>query len=86
MSFVEIIYSPKAVEDVSRLPQHVQKRIATKMRFYASQTNPLRFAKRLSYGELGSFRFRVGDYRVIFDIEKDTIFVLKIAKRDDIYR
>lgn len=83
---MEIVYSPKAVEDLSRLPQHVQKRIAKKMRFYASQTNPSRFAKQLSYGELGSFRFRIGDYRVIFDIGKDTIFVLKVAKRDDIYR
>jgi mRNA interferase RelE/StbE len=54
--------------------------------FYASQENPLTFAKRLVAVREGQFRFRIGDYRVIFDVAKDSIYVLKIAKRSDVYK
>ena len=42
----------------------------------------------LSDAALGSFRFRVGDYRVIFDIDnnKKTIIILAVGNRKDIYR
>ena len=56
------------------------------MRFYASQENPLTFAQRLVDVREGQFRFRIGDYRVIFDVAKDSIYVLKIAKRSDVYK
>jgi len=69
-----------------KLPRSVQKRIAVKMRFYVSQKNPLKFARRLINPTEGMFRFRIGDYRVIFDIDRDnTILVLKIMKRDKVY-
>ena len=31
------------------------------------------------------FRLRVGDYRVIFSIEKETIQILKVGHRKNIY-
>ncbi len=82
---MEIIYLPKAIRDLKRLPQNVQKRIAEKMRFYKSSKNPLEYAKKLTFYEMGEFRFRVGDYRVIFDLKGNKIYVLKIRKRDDVY-
>ena len=33
-----------------------------------------------------SYRFRIGDYRVICDIEGDEIVILRIGHRRDIYR
>ncbi|MCK4791223.1 MAG: type II toxin-antitoxin system RelE/ParE family toxin [Desulfobacteraceae bacterium] len=35
---------------------------------------------------LGTYRFRIGDYRVIFDIEGEEIVVLRVGHRKDIYR
>jgi mRNA interferase RelE/StbE len=35
---------------------------------------------------LGGYRFRIGDYRVIFDIEGDEIVVLRVGHRKEIYR
>ena len=43
-------------------------------------------AERLTEPELGSYRFRVGDYRVIFDLEGDEIVVLRVGHRREIYR
>ena len=78
-------YTYKAVEDLENLPLTVQKRIAEKMRFYADQENPLRFAERLTEPREGEFRFRVGDYRIIFDVAKNQIIILAIRKRDKAY-
>jgi len=35
---------------------------------------------------LGTYRFRIGDYRVIFDIEGKDIVALRVGHRRDIYR
>lgn len=82
---MKIVYTHKAAKQLESLPYSIQKRIVDKMRFYAKQENPLKFAERLTDYNEGEFRFRVGDYRLIFDITKDVICILKIAKRDKIY-
>ena len=82
---MEVRYTYKAAEDFKRLPRDTQKRIAQKMRFYVSQPRPLKFAKKLIDPREGEFRFRVGDYRIFFDVKKDTIFILKIKHRKDAY-
>lgn len=82
---MEIFYTHRATKQLEGLPRSVQKRIAEKMRFYAQQQNPLKFAKHLTDYQEGEFRFRIGNYRVNFDVQKDMIYVLKIAKRDEVY-
>lgn len=82
---MKIYYSYKAAEQLRRMPKSVQKRIAKKMRFYAQQDEPLKFAKRLVDYREGEFRFRIGKHRVVFDVTNNTIYILKIDKRDRIY-
>ena len=82
---MKIFYTYKAAKQLENLPRSVQKRIVEKMRFYANQKDLLKFAKRLIDYREGEYRFRVGDYRLIFDVIKDTIYILKIDKRDKIY-
>lgn len=82
---MKFLYTHKAVRDLENLPRDIQKRIGEKMRFYAKQENPLEFAKRLTEPREGEFRFRIGDYRVIFDVIKSQIVVLAIKKRDKAY-
>jgi mRNA interferase RelE/StbE len=43
-------------------------------------------ATRLTDSRLGSFRFRIGDWRVVFDIIDDRVMVLRIGHRREIYR
>ncbi len=82
---MRIFYTQKAAEQLKNLPHRVQKRIVEKMRFYVEQKDPLKFAKRLSDYRQGEYRFRIGDCRLIFDVRKDIIYILKIGKRDKIY-
>lgn len=82
---MEVRYSHKAADDFRRLSANDQRRVAQKMRFFAAQTNPLVFAKHLTNPDDGEYRFRVGNLRIIFDIERNIIFILKIASRDKAY-
>jgi len=82
---MKFFYTNKAIRQLSDLSISIQKRIAQKMRFYAEQKNPLKFAKRLTDFREGEFCFRIGDYRLTFDTVKDSIYILKVAKRDKIY-
>lgn len=80
------VFKPQAVKDLKRLPKSTQVRIFKKLDFYVSKDNPLSFADRLINFEIGSFRFRVGDYRIIFDFEDDTIIILTLGHRKEIYK
>ena len=82
---MRIFYTKKATKNLESLSRDVQKRIAKKMRFFAAYKDPLKFAERLTDYLEGSFRFRIGDYRVAFDVVKGDIYVLKIKKRDKAY-
>jgi len=44
---MEIYYTLKAQSDLENLPKDTQERIAHKMRFYAFQKDPIKFAKKL---------------------------------------
>lgn len=64
----------------------LRSRILKKLKFYALQENPLNFAKRLTNRRLGEYRFRVGNYRILFDFsENGNIKILKIGHRSEIY-
>ncbi|TRZ52503.1 hypothetical protein D4R99_02615, partial [bacterium] len=82
---MKINYTKSAIADLVSLPKEAQKRVAQKMRFYAQVQNPIRFAERLTDFKDVNFRFRIGEYRILFDVVGNFIFVLKIKHRKDIY-
>ncbi len=45
----------------------------------------MKFAKRITDYREGEFRFRIGKWRILFDVKKETIYVLKIDNRDKSY-
>ncbi len=66
-----------------KLPQKIQIRVKEKL--CTLKDNP--FAGKKLTGDLtGEFSFRIGDYRIIYTIEKDEIFAEAIGHRKDIYR
>lgn len=78
----KIIWDKKAQNDLHKLEILIAQRIILKVRELGE--NPFSKDIRRLKGET-SFRLRVGDYRVVFDIIKDTIIVLKIGHRKNIY-
>ena len=83
---MKYFFKPTALDDLKKLSKSVQNRVIDKMDFYINTSNPLKFAELIKDPRLGSFRYRVGEYRVIFDFKKDKIIILKIGHRKDIYK
>ena len=50
------------------------------------QEDPLKYSVKIPDPKPGSYRFRIGEYRVIFDFEGEDIVVLRVGHRRDIYR
>ncbi|MEE8167317.1 MAG: type II toxin-antitoxin system RelE/ParE family toxin [Candidatus Hydrothermarchaeales archaeon] len=80
----EIIWSESAVKELKKLDRSVSKQIFRKVSLL--EENPHRNVKKI----VGSpyFRLRVGDYRVIIDIQKKVlrVLVLKVGHRKSIYK
>jgi mRNA interferase RelE/StbE len=50
-------------------------------------TNPIEFGKPLQYSLKGLRRLRVGDYRIIFQIDEENkgVLIVKIGHRREVY-
>jgi mRNA interferase RelE/StbE len=79
-----LVYTHRAAKDIKTLEGTIKDRIGKTLRRYAE--DPLRYAEKLTDPRLGTYRFRIGDYRVVFDIEGKDIVILRVGHRKDIYR
>jgi mRNA interferase RelE/StbE len=82
MSF-KVEWSNSALNDLNKLGIILQKRIFKKIDYFANESSFHEVKKVLGYEK--TYRLRVGDYRIIFEIEKDRIIILKVGHRKDIY-
>ena len=80
----DLVYTQRAIRDIEKLDPKIKKRIGKVLLRYKEE--PLRYAGKLTDSKLGTYRFRIGDYRIIFDIEDNEIVVLRIGHRKEIYK
>ena len=80
----ELIYSPSALKQLEKLEHNIKERIVVALERLRIRPESCDIKKLV--GTTG-YRFRVGDYRVIFDMEKDKliILVLQIGHRKNVY-
>lgn len=90
MKQYELQYSKEASKELLRLDGTVARRIVKKIGLYSTSDNPLTYAKQLSGNFSGLYRYRIGDYRVIFEVSEKGLItvltVLTIKHRKDVYR
>jgi len=80
----QLVYTRRAIRDIKALDKAIRDRV--KRGLEKLRENPSSNVEKLSNPELGTFRYRIGDYRVIFDIEGSDIVVLRVGHRKEIYR
>lgn len=86
---MKLEWSSPALRELSHLSKPVKKRIVDKMEWFLSQDDPLSFAKPLQGAQFGSHRFRIGDYRVLVDVDHSIVqvmLVLAVRNRKEAYR
>jgi len=79
-------FSTEALKDFKKLTPEIQKRIVKKMDYFIASGQPLKFAESLVNYDIGQYHFRVGDHRIVFDLEGEVIVVLTLGHRKDIYK
>ena len=72
------------MKDIKKLDVVAKKRLKQRLEKFA--TNPKKYSVKLVNSRIGDYRFRVGNYRIIFDMRVDEIIILRIAHRKEIYR
>ncbi|MDA8099685.1 MAG: type II toxin-antitoxin system RelE/ParE family toxin [Nitrospiraceae bacterium] len=80
----QLVYAQRALKDIDKLDAKTKSRIGDallrhKDRLIAQST-------RLTDPRIGTYRFRVGDYRIIFDVEGSEIVILRVGHRREIYK
>ena len=83
MSYI-LVYTKRSVKDINKLDKQVKKRIKESLEKYSN--DPFYYSEKLTLPKLGNYRFRIGDYRVIFDIEEKKIIILRVGHRSEIYK
>ena len=85
-----ISYTATARKQLKKLDRPVARRLVDFMAArVAADSDPRASGKALTGPVLGSFwRYRVGDYRIICDIQDQAlvVLVLEVGNRKDIYR
>lgn len=84
----KIKLSEQAVKSLAKLDKQIAKRITTKLREVATLDNPRSSGKALTGNLSGLWRYRIGDYRVVCDIEDNilVILVIDIEHRSRVYK
>jgi len=79
-----ILLTKRALKDLDKIDANSRIRITERLKELT--TDPFVNSKKLTSSIIGTYRFRIGDFRVIFDIYDDKIVILRIGHRKDIYK
>lgn len=84
-----VFYTASARKDLNKLSENDAKRVVLKIKSLTT-TDPLLKAKSLSGIFQGLYRYRIGDFRAVFNFDDKgklhILTILKIKHRKDIYK
>ena len=84
MAAYTLVYHPDIPQDVARIPKNIRQIIARAIEERLG-TDPLQFGEPLRRGLQKYRKLRVGDYRIIYEVNGQTVEVLLIGNRKDVY-
>lgn len=79
-------FTNRSLKDFQKLNPVTQKHILKKLKFYLDSPDPMHYAHPLTEIEDAGYRYRFGAYRLLFDVKDETIIILRIQHRREIYR
>lgn len=87
MAQYDIFVSQRAKKEYQKLDATVKHRINKAILQLETNRTPQQF-KPLMGSKAAKFRLRIGDWRVLYDVydENQTVLILRIGHRKDIYR
>ncbi len=88
MSGFEVVLTPEAQSDIVRLDAAVQTRILNRIEWMGQNAELLRHQALQGKEWTGCFRYRVGDYRIIYQMDRraEKLAILKVGHRREVYQ
>lgn len=83
---LKVEYSARAVRQLQDIPQADRNRLRARVYGYAADPMARGHDARALVNHASTLRLRVGDWRVIFDVEGDTMVINRIVHRREAYR
>ncbi len=85
MTEYQVEFLKTAEKELAKLPKDIQQKIGDRINLLSTNPYPPD-VKKLKNGN-GKLRIRVGNYRIIYVIENDSlvILIIKIAHRSSVY-
>lgn len=81
----EVVYHPDIPDDLALINRNIQTRIEAAIRLRLAQA-PQAYGKPLAANLASYWKMRVGDYRIIYKVTKDGVWIFGIIDRRDVYR
>ncbi len=79
---MKVKYDPSVEKKLERFPQSISKRIVSKIGYVARKEKGHVPLKESRYG----YKIRVGDYRVLVDVENNMLIVRYVGHRSKVYK
>ncbi|MBI5485934.1 MAG: type II toxin-antitoxin system RelE/ParE family toxin [Deltaproteobacteria bacterium] len=79
-----VLVTRRAERDIADLDPVARRRVQAAL--LDLEREPTARARKLTSSELGQYRVRVGDWRLVFDLEGRDVVVLRVGHRREIYR
>lgn len=83
MAIYDVCFKPKAIKDLDSINNNGRQKILTKIELMESDL-PGDIKKLTNFTP--EYRLRVGNYRVLFEIEKENVIIYRILHRKDSYK
>lgn len=81
----DVEWTEDAIEDLRRLDRPITNRILKKITWFSHHFNSIT-PEPLS-GELsGTYKLRIGDWRIVYTMESDIIVIHAVGHRSEIYK
>lgn len=83
----KIIWHKEALDDLKRLDTRLRQKIFEKVETYLSK-DPIGLGKSLKQNLAGIFRYRYGNYRIIYvvNMPEKSMVILEVGHRKEIYK
>jgi len=83
----DLLYTPSAARDMRHLPEDLRARLRDSMEALRLWPEHGADVRKLRDADLACFRLRVGDYRVLFDVDSDRqrILIVRVRHRQRAY-
>jgi len=81
-----IVFTKEAVKDIEKIDTTIKRQLYKKLIYFKELDDIKVVAKKLHNHDVGEYRLRVGSFRIIFDLDKHTIIVLRVEHRKDGYK